>query len=60
MQKIIFERLTVKEKERVTAGGKSSGIFTPVPAHRINCHPVDKTVGNGCLLEQIAIRVKKN
>jgi hypothetical protein len=58
MQKIIFKRLTVKEKERVTAGNESSDIYIPSSSSRINCNTVGQTVGNGCLLEQITTNDK--
>ena len=58
MQRIIFKRLTVKEKERVTAGNESSDIYTPYSSSRIDCNPAGKTVGNGCLLEQITTNDK--
>lgn len=49
MQKIIFERLTVKEEERATAGNTSSNNSTTTT-----------TVGNGCLLEVITTNDKLN
>ncbi|UCH93848.1 MAG: hypothetical protein JSV88_26765 [Candidatus Aminicenantes bacterium] len=60
MQKIIFERLTVKEEERVTAGNTSSNNTIPSAANK-NCSSTNPTsVGNGCILEQITSNGKLN
>jgi hypothetical protein len=61
MQKIIFERLTVKEEERVSAGNTSSNSPNTTSASAKNCTSTNPTsVGNGCLLEIITTNDKLN
>jgi len=58
MRKIIFERLTVKDEERVTAGNTSTNDTNTTSESAVNCSTKATSVGNGCLLEVITTNDK--